>query len=185
MRVLLVRHTETDLAYAGRCIGQTDIPLSETGTSDVLGVVEQLKAFAPELVAGSDLTRCALLAPVLAADCRVPCQLHAGLREVDFGAWEGRSWDEVRAEDPVFFESWTQNFVEVSPPSGESLSQLARRAESVLNTLAEQGWSRAIIISHAGPIRALLCRVQGWSLDRAFEIPFSYGESREVDWQRK
>ena len=104
MLFYLVRHGQTDWNRAGKIQGTTDIPLNETGRQQA----EQLAAVLKErsgypagtridAVYTSPLARAFQTAEILAKEGKLPLRRLTGLRERDFGCWEGKSWQQVEA----------------------------------------------------------------------------------------
>jgi broad specificity phosphatase PhoE len=121
-QIFLVRHGETEWSRSGRHTGRTDLPLTEEGraAAAAIGAVLRGREFAvwsSPLGRAQETSRLAGLTPERIDD---------DLREWDYGAYEGRTTQEIREEDP----SWS---VWLSPmPGGESLAQVAARAQRVI-----------------------------------------------------
>lgn len=174
MNLFLIRHTEVEGAL-GRCIGQSDVPLSETGRREIGALVGYVKSIAPSRLISSDLSRCLMLAERLGEALSMMVEVTRGWREVDFGAWENQSWDDLRAKDAERFDAWTNDFVTNSPPEGESLTKLQLRINAELNALAESQCETIVVITHAGAIRAAISSAIGLPLERVFSIHLNYG----------
>ncbi len=178
-RTFLVRHgTPTDVV--GRCIGHCDVSLSENGREEMRRLASSFPSPAQRILS-SDLTRAAESARVLSAAMCIPVITDPRLREMDFGDWDGRRWDDIHATDAAALSQWSRDFVNVSPPGGESLAKLAARVVVWLNdpmTVRSEGEASAsttIVVAHAGVIRAIICLAEGLPLKRAFEIAVDYG----------
>ena len=90
------------------------------------------------------------------------------LHELDFGDWEGRPWDDL-PRPPL--DRWCADFVNTSPPHGETFTELAARAEDFVSDLARSDPAGTVIaVTHAGVIRALLAPRRGLPLTDAFTI---------------
>jgi alpha-ribazole phosphatase len=174
MNLFLIRHTEVEHA-SGRCIGQSDVPLSKKGKQDIMTLVEHLKPFAPQRVISSDLSRCLMLAERLGEALSMTVEAKSAWREVNFGTWENQSWDDLRGKDAERFDAWMKDFVRIVPPEGESFLKLQSRIEAELNALAEAQSESVMVITHAGAIRAALSCAIGLPLERAFSIHLNYG----------
>ena len=160
MKLLLVRHAKP-LVPPGTCYGASDIP------ADAQHTAQAARALAGRLPAGahvvcSPLQRCAALAAAV-TDLRpdVRTQVDGGLRERDFGDWEGRPWREIaRAE----IEAWTGDFARYRPGGGESVASLLARVALALEE--SRGWPSAtgrapVWITHAGVMRAAMLLAEG------------------------
>ena len=171
--VHLVRHAQPEGA-AGLALGHTDLPLSSAGEAAALQLAESWRGGLPRIVS-SDLQRARQTAQALAELLKVPVSFDARLRELDFGAWDGASWQQLSYSQRPALDAWMGDWVNRAPPGGESFAQLSERAHaSLAAAIADAAASPVIIYAHAGPIRALLCRALGWELSRAFELPVDY-----------
>lgn len=145
----LVRHgraTDVD----GRCIGQTDRPLSADGIAEC-----QALAATPGWPAlrgiSSDLCRASQSAALLTTDVVATTPL---LREMHFGAWEDRTWSQLEAEDGDRLQAWMADWVKVRAPGGESFTDVMARARHWVETLPPAD-EPLLVVAHAGIIRAL------------------------------
>ena len=148
MPLTLVRHT-TPAWGPEICYGATDVPLASGFEEEAAALIRRLPAIGR--IVTSPLGRCAHLATLLASQLGVPVSVDADWREMDFGSWEGRSWDAIpRAE----VEVWTADFMGARPHGGESVAMLTSRvAAAVARCCPEERW---LAVTHGGPIRAAL-----------------------------
>jgi len=153
--LILVRHGESVLGRARRYAGHRDTPLSPQGRRAVTRLRTSFRRLRPDLIFSSDLRRCRQTAEILSPDAEI--RISARLRELDFGAWDGRTADSCRRRDPRRFDQWMRDPWSVRPPRGESLSRLWRRVRTFVASLARRHPHRTLaLITHGGPIRALL-----------------------------
>lgn len=151
MRLHLVRHLAPSVA-AGTCYGRTDLEVDPALHARALpALLAQLPAEAP--VISSPLRRCASLASALAAASGAAVRFDDRLAELDFGAWEMRSWSAIaRAE----IEAWAAQVATYRPGGGESVLDMAHRIAAFYAGLQREKPAQAIVVCHAGAIR-LLC----------------------------
>lgn len=178
MNLFLIRHTEVE-STVGRCIGQSDVALSEKGKREigvlVKQLIEQLKPIAPTRLMSSDLARCRALAEKLGEVWSLTVQVKRAWREVDFGQWEGKTWDEIYANDQSRYDAWAKDFLTIAPPEGESFLKLQSRITDELNALEETPSETVMVVTHAGAIRAAISSAIGLPLERTFAIHLNYG----------
>ena len=171
MDIYLIRHTKTD-TLKGLCYGQTDVALADS----FLEETRQLQQKLPELksntlVFSSPLTRCVTLAEQLSDNVSTD----ARLLELDFGDWESKRFDDI---DVAILQQWTDNFVHIAPPNGESFMDLCRRAGSFWQDVVDgmhPASDRILIITHAGVIRALLAHILKLPPANAFQFRVDVG----------
>lgn len=177
MALILLRHTRPEGAE-GRCYGRSDLPLSPCFAAEAARLARDLPRFGR--VVSSPLQRCRLLAEHLAAARGVPLQLDERLIEMDFGRWEGRLWADIPRGE---LDDWAADLEGARPHGGESVAELAARARAGLQALRGTQRRPALLVTHAGVIKAALAMRDGPAGWRA-EIGF--GEWRVFDggWGR-
>jgi alpha-ribazole phosphatase len=148
---------------AGRCYGRLDLPLADP--ADGAGLVSALAPMRGAAIHTSPLARCRLVAEALAIAWGAPAPApDARLLELDFGAWEGRSWDAIPRAD---LDLWAADLWGFAPPGGESGAALVARV-----TAFRRGLTRpAVVITHGGPLKVLLALAAGRPVDLARPSP--------------
>ncbi|MER7892519.1 bifunctional RNase H/acid phosphatase [Micromonospora sp. NPDC094482] len=158
-RLVLVRHGETEYTEQGRYSGRGDIALSARGRAQIRATAARVAALAPGAVAvvSSPLTRCVATAEAIAAALGDrPVRRDDDLIECDFGAWEGRTFAEVRQGWPGELDAWLAS-TRIAPPQGESFTQVAERASrAVARLCAAYPRETVVVVSHVSPIKLML-----------------------------
>jgi broad specificity phosphatase PhoE len=158
----LVRHGETTLAGSGVIAGRLDVPLSARGEAQARAAAALLANQPLAAVVASPLARARATAAPIAAAHGLAVELDPDLRELDFGAAEGLTFEELELRAPETAAAWVARPHEVVFPGGEGLRDVAARAlRAVRAVLRRHGGREVAIISHAGPIRALLGLARG------------------------
>jgi alpha-ribazole phosphatase len=157
VKLYLIRHPEP-LIEAGICYGVSDMPAkTEALQVCLLALKPALHALNGITIYTSPLQRCAALATslheLLPASKKV---LSPELLELNFGHWEGQSWDAIYATDSEGLDAWATQPVNFAPGGGESLAQLHTRITQWLKTVLASGEQQAIVVTHGGPLRVLL-----------------------------
>ncbi|UNY97676.1 alpha-ribazole phosphatase [Zhouia spongiae] len=168
MEIYLIRHT-TPKIDKGICYGQADIPLNENFEKELQNIRKQL----PEnhntfKVYTSPLKRCALLAKRISPNVIED----EALKELNFGNWELRKWNDIPTKE---LDPWMRDFVNVKVPYGESYTDLAKRVHNRLTHYIGCATDNLIIVTHAGPIRAFLATLLQVPLEKSFRIKIPYG----------
>ena len=173
----LIRHPQVQI-QAGICYGQLDVP------SDFSCNAIQAQLLATTLPLGltiyySPLQRCHHLAIALVAlrnDLHI--KLDPNLREMDFGEWEGKPWDEIPQNE---IAAWTDNFLHYPAGGGESVSAFMTRVNRSYQKFSHTcAW-----ITHAGVIRAshllhskkIIFQASDWPID---VIPVGCHQTLEI-----
>lgn len=162
MNLLLVRHAETEHNAQARCQGQSDPPLSAEGLGQAAALATRLAGCEIHAIYSSDLRRASETAAAIAAAHGLAVHTDPRLREMAFGAWEGLTWAEIGERYPQEWAAWQADPLNVAPPGGETLTQVAARVRSVFEVIAERHSDRCVaVVSHGGPLRVWLSLALG------------------------
>lgn len=113
-----------------------------------------------QCIVTSPLRRCAEFACALAERLHAPWELDERLREIDFGAWEGQTAEEITRHDPEALRRFWADPIRHPPPGGEAVPAFQARVRSCWrDQLRRFGGNRVLLITHGGPIRAILGQV--------------------------
>lgn len=105
------------------------------------------------------------------------------LAEVDFGELEGLTFEEIAGSHPEVYERWMQDPTSVRFPSGESFAELRERVSGGIARIREEHPSGTVaVVTHAGPIRAMLADALGLPNGAIFRIDLSYGGMTSIGW---
>jgi alpha-ribazole phosphatase len=157
----LLRHLPTDIA-PGHCYGRLDLPPGTGG--DAGAALAGLAGFAVTALFSSPARRCLVLAEQVAAATGLAVRVDARLWELDFGAWEGRSWDAVPR---AALDAWAADPWGFAPPGGESGAALVARVQDFHAQLPPG----AVVVSHGGPLKVLAALVEGRPVDLLAPAP--------------
>jgi probable phosphoglycerate mutase len=163
----LIRHGDTTYAADGTFAGDIDPPLTEAGRtqSEAIGRLASTLQLAAIYVSPKLRAR-QTAAPIVHASGLEPI-VEEGLREIAYGAWEGRKEAEIKETEPEAFAAWTADPALVSPPGGESAFAIAARALPViLRARREQPNGNVLFVSHKATIRVMVCALLGTPLGR-------------------
>ncbi|WP_217915786.1 histidine phosphatase family protein [Miltoncostaea marina] len=166
MRLILVRHGQSEWNAAGRLQGAADPPLSGVGRRQAEALRPLVAALRPDLAVSSDLRRAretlallGLAVPELPPDAR--------LREADLGDWTARLPVELGPADRQAFARWRLGHG--APPGGEPWRATRARVAAALADLAASGARRVVAVTHGGPVRAACQELAG--LDPEHLVP--------------
>lgn len=182
-RLWFIRHGEVETPYIGTFLGSTDVGLSDVGQHQAQAISGFLDAMELDAVLTSPLKR--------AADTAAPTAEARGLdainvpwaKEMHFGAWEGRSWEDIEADDPDFAKAWQGNPGSTPCPDGDTADQFAAHVqEGLVNTLREYQGKAIALFAHAGTNRAILSAVTGRPYMESFVFSQDYGSVNAAAW---
>jgi alpha-ribazole phosphatase len=181
VRLFLIRHPRPKIE-PGVCYGRSDIDLDgEPDAAASMGdrLRPNLPATAP--VYSSPLRRCRQLAQ----------QLHAApvfddrLMEMHFGEWELKPWAAISREK---MDEWAADSLDFVPPGGESAAQLQARAVGFCTALQLADVTEAVLVTHAGIIKALCGHYERLAAEEWMRLDFKFGsitliENNQRVWQ--
>ena len=177
-RIDLLRHGEA--AGGARFRGRSDDPLTPRGEAQVAAAVADLEGWGGPPWAGvvtSPLRRCRRPAEALARARGLPLTVDGDLREMDFGAWEGRCAEEIQATDGARLAAFWDDPWQHPPPGGETLAAFAARVAAAWERLLARD-APLLVFTHGGVLRLLLAHVLDlpraalwrWRLDPAARV---------------
>lgn len=162
MKLYLIRHGETEYNQTFRFLGRTDIGLSETGIQQAESLSAQLHAQAIKAIYSSDMVRAKQTADIIAMPHGLEVKRITDLREIDFGAWEGLTYDELVEMDREYFEAWVDDPLCNDIPGGETWEHFRARVIGAIERIIKAEIDGNIaVVSHGGPIRLLASYFKG------------------------
>ena len=183
-RLILVRHGETPANREFRYIGARDDALTGYGQTQAEKLAEALSTLPVASIYSSPLQRAYQTALSIATRHNLAVQVVDDLRENDFGTWEGLSRAEVMAQDGERLLAWERD-TSIAPPGGESLEAMHRRVLAFVEKLARPHPDQTVaLVSHVGPIKAVLCAALGAPISTAFRIFLDPATISVVDWRQ-
>ncbi len=163
-QLILVRHGETLNNVAGIAQGWGDSELSERGRQQVARLAQRLKGSGADALFSSPLGRALTTAEAIAAATELPVRILDGLREMNYGRWEGQRFLEVRKSDEESYRRWISDDG-FACPEGESHSEVLARVRDALDSV--DGVRRAVVVTHGTAIRIAATALLGVPLSTA------------------
>lgn len=179
-RIFFLRHGETDWNRDGRLQGNTETSLNARGRAQALRLSGHMRALAGTGVAdlpfySSPMRRTRQTMEILREGLELERDAYTAvdnLREIGFGAWEGRSWPEIRTRDPIGARDRDRDRWSFCPPGGESYGMVARRVADWLDTIDHD----CCIVSHGGIARVMMVLRGGLTAAEAVEADIWQGK---------
>jgi len=174
MRLLLIRHAESQGNFERRLQGRREFPLTERGLAQAQALAERLVSLPLSAVYSSPVGRAIQTAEVIAAEACLDVIAEPRLQEYDFGeAVSGLTWREIREQQPDIIEAFRSGRSDFPAyPGEEGRAAFQDRVRAAMGDIAERHEGRDIVavITHAGPIALFLFDVLGKEYRRP--IPF-------------
>jgi len=158
--IIIIRHGETEWNKTGRFQGHSDVPLSAEGRAQAAALGQNLALDHVHAIYASDLTRAMETAAPLAKRFGLEVISDPLLRELNFGAWEGRNFNDVNAENPNAMKNFYTDPEQADIPESEPFPEFQRRvAGRVREIVAQERGKRIVVVSHGASIRILLADI--------------------------
>lgn len=174
MKILLIRHGQSETNVSRTFTGQLDAGLSDLGRRQAALMAEYVASeFRIDRIFSSDLTRTVDTACPLSAITGLPVECDSGLREICVPQWEGRPFSELQAE---YGAVWDRFFLDPAAFEGagegsESVREMATRFENALRGICGRCFDSCkrdgciAVVTHGTPIRAMQTLWRTGSLD--------------------
>ena len=165
----LIRHTTPKIA-SGICYGHLDIELRSSFDNEAAEVLDWLPAV--ELIITSPLLRSQRLAQYLVKNQQCELRSDPRLKEIHFGDWEGKKWDDISRQE---IDAWSADTLNYTPPNGESAQQMMQRVQEMLRDVEKLPQQTIALVGHGGSIRGVLALLGEVELGRTLGWEIGYG----------
>ncbi len=157
-KILLTRHGHVEGIQPERFRGRAELALTKKGVAEAEALAARIaRAWKPVVVYTSALQRCVVTGTIIANLCGVKAIPLEGLMDIDYGAWQMRTHDEIRAEAPEAYRLWRTAPQRVRFPDGESLQDLFARTADVLRLVLERHPADTVVmVGHDSVNRSIL-----------------------------
>ncbi|MDT0013436.1 alpha-ribazole phosphatase [Listeria cossartiae] len=174
MQLVFVRHGETDWNVAKKYCGQLDVPLNEHGVQQMEQLREKLDKYSVDLVVTSDLTRVKQSANILSND---EALRFSALNEMDFGDFEGYTYQEISAKFPEAWDEYCNNWQTALFPNGESFPIFYERVIATFEAEMEkwQQFDTVLLVGHLGVLRVIALFLQKQTIVQYWDVDFKQG----------
>ncbi len=160
-KILLVRHGHVEGIEPRRFRGRADLPLTGRGLAEAQAVAQRIASSGhPSKVYTSPMTRCVVTGDAIAKACNIEAQILDHLNDIDYGAWQWHSYEEMEAAHPQLYATWFTAPGLMRFPGGNSLQDLvARTAEALRFVLSHHVDDTVVLVGHDSGNRALLLQL--------------------------
>lgn len=185
--LVLVRHGVTKHTSAKRFsggLGGDNPPLSEEGRAQIRATADWLSALGhdPEAVVASPVRRTRESADIVAERLGLPLVEEPGFAEMEFGAWDGLTFNEVAEQHKDDFHAWLGD-TSSAPHGGESFEEVRQRVLAGLDrVLAEHEGRSVVVVSHVTPIKTLVAHALEAPLDAGFRMALDPASVSVLNW---
>ncbi|MCX7796010.1 MAG: histidine phosphatase family protein, partial [bacterium] len=158
--VFLVRHGESIYGEERLC-GWSDVPLSTKGREQAINLSERLKGIEFSRIISSDRIRTIETAEIINRYRKLKIEIETGIRELNYGLWEGKSRKEIEEEFPEEYRMWKLDN-SIAPPKGESAIEVYERSKRVIERIIDEPEEgNILIVAHKSVNRLFICGLLG------------------------
>ena len=178
--IYLIRHGQPEFPNGTeRCIGRTDLPISEEGERRARLLCKYFSEKPLTAVYCSTLLRSVQTAKLLAGEGLAPMQIE-DLQELSCGEWEGLTLDEIKIRYPEQYERRGLDPEGFSREVGESFNDGLSRFRAAMEKVINESSGDIAVVAHASVNRLYLCYAQNKNLNELYSIPQPYGGINEI-----
>ena len=182
MKLILVRHGETETNRLGRIQGVSHTPLNERGLEQAAAVARALLPDAPFTLYASPLRRARQTAEAIVRRAGVSAILEDGLIEMDVGEFEGLTGRQLRERFQDVMRAWDEDAFQTTMPGGESLATVRDRAwNTVMNLANRHGAETVVAVTHNFTIQMILCTALGMPPNNFRRLRVDLGSITRLD----
>lgn len=159
MKLYIIRHGQTDWNVQRRIQGRQDIPLNEAGRRQAAKLAGAM-AFRPvTAVYSSPQLRAMETARAIAGSQGVEVIPVPELKEIGYGAWEGRTSEDILTTEKELYEAWWKHPATVAPPCGETLNQVDARCKEAWEKIKSGMRGDTAVVAHGGTLAHFIVRL--------------------------
>lgn len=184
MKIVLVRHGETEGNSKGLYEGKKEVSINDNGRNQSKKLGNLLKDYKFSKVYCSPQKRCTETLDIIIETLYYKpesIEYKEELKEIDFGLWEGLSYKEIEKVFPRQWEEFIKDYKEFSFPEGESFIDFYERTTKILDFLDDGSY---LILTHGGVIRAVLSKLLGFGIDGFYSIKPKQGAYSEINYYK-
>lgn len=180
--IYLIRHGHTEPTENGKLYNDPAVELTDRGIAQANALGDWLADKNPDLLLSSTAKRVVSTSELIANRIGMKSCPKSGLDEWSVGDWEGRTYLEVKKEDPEDYKHWSNDPIQNAPPGGESIEDLYKRVQARMVDLIEENQGKSIaLITHAGVIRAILVNALEMPVRNFWRLNISVGSVSKID----
>ena len=193
MRLVLVRHGETEWNKTRRIQGISDLEMNETGRAQAEALAQALRNEKVEAIYASPLKRARDTAQAIGRYHPVEIVTLSGLRELDAGEVDGMTYKEMAIHFGDFLEKWIKDCTSVRPPGGCTLPELQDQVWAAVEEIIERQRPGkpvrktdkegvVIAVTHFFPILSTICKALGLDLSECRRMRLDLGSMCTLDF---
>jgi broad specificity phosphatase PhoE len=185
--ILLIRHGHTQATQLGLLYSDPHMPLTDKGVEQSKLAAKWAKSFHPDVILTGKALRVSQAAEPLAQLTGIIPTVIAGFEEWHVGKWEGRTYLDIKKNDPEQYHAWCADPVNNAPPGGESIDDLVQRIGKSLLSLVmsdEYGGKNIAMVTHSGIIRSIIVHALDMPTSNFWRLSVPTGSVSRVNFSK-
>jgi len=158
LRIVLIRPGCTDYVDQGRIQGTLDIPLNETGSTEVARLIDELRSWNLEALYVPECEPAQETAAAIADALGMKLRKMERMQNLNHGLWQGKLIDDLRRTQPRVYRQWQENPDSICPPDGEMLAEAEERIRTAISKLLKRHKEGTIGLVLPEPLATLVRR---------------------------
>lgn len=179
-RWTLVRHGETEGESSIRLNGATDVALNDIGRTQMVRAAQALRNGLYDITYTSPLKRARQSASIVAEPHVLSPEIIEEFRELNFGDWEGLTYEEIARRDPALLATRQSRARDFTYPGGDNRLTFERRVRGAARALRD-GPPGLLLVLHKGVIKIVLSELLGLDFEEYRHLPVDLGSVHVVD----
>ena len=183
MKLIFIRHGQTDWNVQGKIQGSYDSELNATGIEQAMSLSEKLLNLNYKFskIYSSPQKRALKTAEILSKSSNVDYISVKDLQEMNMGKWEGLSWKEVEEQYPNEYKEWYLNRRYTKTPDGEAYQDMLERVLKAIHKIINENNEDVVIVSHSAVIMCLQCYVTNTPFNDMLKFKTKNANITEID----
>ena len=185
-KIYFVRHGQTKANKERLLCGHLDIDLNKEGLKQAKQMLSKLSKIKVDYIISSPLKRAYHTAKIIAVRTNHKIIIEKNLMEKSEGLWEGKSYWEIREQDPTNYYKWLKDPFRNRPPKGESVLDLNKRVKRFYKkTLNKYLGEKIVVVGHSGPIRLFILHLLKADINKFWHLKVENGSITEIHLSKK
>jgi len=183
--LLLIRHGHTEATERGLLYSDANIELTDRGVEQAKLAAKWAANFKPDMILTGKAKRVVQSAQPLAKLTGLKPQAIAGFEEWQVGKWEGRTYLDIKKNDPEQYQKWCADPINNAPPGGESIDDLVQRIGHHLLHLVrneEYRGKKIALVTHSGIIRSIIVQALDMPVGNFWRLAIPTGSVSRVNF---
>jgi broad specificity phosphatase PhoE len=183
----LVRHGHTRATELGLLYSDPKIEITEKGLAQAQAAAKYVAATKPQILLCGAAVRVAQSSQPVEQETGLKAQIVKGFEEWQVGEWEGRTYLDIKKNDPDQYRCWCADPISNAPPNGESIVQLSERIrESLIELITNSEFEGKTIamVTHSGIIRSIIVHALGMPIENFWRLSIPTGSISRIDFSK-